>query len=282
MGLIGPVDEEDEADLIAAIENVGCGVTDPTLVETFVHNIRPAIEWLEKELGVPLKRPASAESAREVTFIPCFDHANRLWRGITREAFERVARAEIERLGIKLLERCELMEIVRDQHGPVIGAILYDRRKQELFPFPAKSVILCSGGTGGLFERSLTSRDVLSSAHGIALDAGCSLVNIEFMQMMPGLVSPARGIVFNEKTFRYAVFDDPAGILPADRKGLSDLLEARSGHGPFTCRLGDELVDMAIDAAGEDGIAVHYNFPKDDAPEFVQTFAQWMEDVPSR
>ena len=52
----------------------------------------------------------------------------------------------------------------------------------------------------------------------------------------------------------------------------------RQGHGPFTCRLGDELVDMAIDAAGEDGIAVHYNFPKDGAPEFVQTFAQWMED----
>ena len=278
LGLIGPSDEEDEADLIATIENVGCGVADPTLVETFVHNIRPAIEWLEQELDVPLKRPSSAKSAREVTFIPCFDHANRLWRGIKREAFERVARAEIERLGIELLERCELMEIVRDQHGPVIGAILYDRREQELFPFPAKSVILCSGGTGGLFERSLTSRDVLSSAHGIALDAGCSLVNIEFMQMMPGLVSPARGIVFNEKTFRYAVFEDPAGILPADRKGLSDLLEARSGHGPFTCRLGDELVDMAIDAAGEDGIAVRYNFPKNGAPEFVQTFARWMED----
>ncbi len=73
--------------------------------------------------------------------------------------------------------------------------------------------------------------------------------------MMPGLVSPAHGIVFNEKTFRYAVFDDPAGILPADRNGLSDLLEARSGHGPFTCRLGDELVDMAIDAAGAEGIS---------------------------
>lgn len=220
LGLIGPADEKDEADLIATIENVGCGVAGPALVETFVHNIRPAIEWLEQELGVPLKRPSSAKSAREVTFIPCFDHTNRLWRGIKREAFERVARAEIERLGIELLERCELMEIVRDQHGPVIGAILYDRREQELFPFPAKSVILCSGGTGGLFERSLTSRDVLSSAHGIALDVGCSLVNIEFMQMMPGLVSPARGIVFNEKTFRYAVFEDPAGILPADRKGF--------------------------------------------------------------
>ena len=48
LGLIGPSDEEDEADLIATIENVGCGVADPTLVETFVHNIRPAIEWLEQ------------------------------------------------------------------------------------------------------------------------------------------------------------------------------------------------------------------------------------------
>lgn len=278
LGLIGPTDEEDENDLIATIEHVGCGVADPTLVETFVRNIRPAIQWLESELGVPLKRPDSAESAREIAFIPCFDHANRLWRGITRKAFERVARAEIERLDIELLERCELMEIVRDQSGPAIGAILYDRRKQELFPFPAKSVILCSGGTGGLFERSLTSRDVLSSAHGIALDAGCSLLNIEFMQMMPGLVSPARGIVFNEKTFRYAVFDDQAGVLPTDREELADLLEARSGHGPFTCRLGDELVDMAIDAAGEDGIAVRYSFPTDGAPEFVRTFAKWMED----
>lgn len=278
LGLIGPIDGEDENDLIATIEHVGCGVADPALVETFVRNIRPAIKWLESELGVPLKRPDSAESAREVAFIPCFDHANRLWRGITREAFECVARAEIERLGIELLERCELMEIVRDQSGPTVGAILYDRRDRQFFPLPAKSVILCSGGTGGLFERSLTSRDVLSSAHGIALDAGCSLVNIEFMQMMPGLISPARGIVFNEKTFRYAVFDDRAGILPSDHQELSDLLEVRSGHGPFTCRLGDELVDMAIDAAGEDGIAVHYIFPKDDAPEFVQTFAQWMED----
>ncbi|MFR3450543.1 MAG: FAD-dependent oxidoreductase [Collinsella sp.] len=279
LGLIGPADEEDEADLIATIENVGCGVADPTLVETFVHNIRPAIEWLEQELGVPLERPLQRQERAQVTFIPCFDHTNRLWRGIKREAFERVARAEIERLGIELLERCELMEIVRDQHGPVIGAILYDRREQELFPFPARvGHPAPPAAREDCLNAVSTSRDVLSSAHGIALDAGCSLVNIEFMQMMPGLVSPARGIVFNEKTFRYAVFEDPAGILPADRKGLSDLLEARSGHGPFTCRLGDELVDMAIDAAGEDGIAVHYNFPKDDAPEFVQTFAQWMED----
>ena len=217
-----------------------------------------------------------------------------MWRGITREAFESTARRHIDELEIDVLERCELMELVRrpgGQHaddptsdpregegGCMAGAILFDRRERTLFALPAKTVILCSGGTGGLFERSLTSHDVLSSAHGLALDVGCELVNIEFMQMMPGLVSPVHGIVFNEKTFRYARFDDRNGILPQGAGELEELLETRSGHGPFTCRLGDETVDMAIDAAGEDGIAVRYDFPRDDAPEFVQTFAQWMED----
>lgn len=280
LGLIGPLDEDDEEDLIATIENVGCGVADPALVETFVRGIGPSIKWLEEELGVPLKRPASAESAREITFIPCFDHANRLWRGITREAFERAAESEIERLGIEVLERCELMELVRAESGAgaIAGAILFDGRAQSLIARPARSIVLSTGGTGGLFERSLTSRDVLSSGHGIALRAGCSLVNIEFMQMMPGLVSPARGVVFNEKTFRYAMFEDEGGILPTSPAVLEELLETRSGHGPFTSRLGDETVDMAIDAAGEDGIAVRYEFPPDGAPEFVQAFSQWMED----
>lgn len=294
LGLIGPESATDEDDLISTIEEVGCGVTSHDVVETFVRGLRPSITWLEDELGVPLKRPSSTESAREATFMPCFDHKNRMWRGITREAFESTARRHIEELEIDVLERCELMELVRrpdgqhaddptsDPHegegGRMAGAILFDRRERTLFALPAKTVILCSGGTGGLFERSLTSHDVLSSAHGLALDVGCELVNIEFMQMMPGLVSPVRGIVFNEKTFRYARFDDRNGILPQGASELEELLEARSGHGPFTCRLGDETVDMAIDAVGEDGIAVRYDFPRDDAPEFVQTFAQWMED----
>lgn len=294
LGLIGPESATDEDDLISTIEEVGCGVTSHDVVETFVRGLRPSITWLEDELGVPLKRPSSTESAREATFIPCFDHKNRMWRGITREAFESTARRHIDELEIDVLERCELMELVRrpgGQHaddptsdpregegGCMAGAILFDRRERTLFALPAKTVILCSGGTGGLFERSLTSHDVLSSAHGLALDVGCELVNIEFMQMMPGLVSPVHGIVFNEKTFRYARFDDRNGILPQGAGELEELLETRSGHGPFTCRLGDETVDMAIDAAGEDGIAVRYDFPRDDAPEFVQTFAQWMED----
>ena len=279
LGLIGPESEADEADLIATIEDVGCGMADHELVEVFVRGIRPAIAWLEEDLGVPLKRPSSAQSARDKTFIPCFDHKQRLWRGITRQAFETAARRTLKALDVNVLERTELMELARrpEDDGAICGAVFFDHASASLRTCAASSVILAAGGTGGLFERSLTSADVLSSVHAIAMSASCELVNIEFMQMMPGLVSPVRGIVFNEKTFRYAIPEDASGILPCSEDARADLLEARSSHGPFTCRLDDELVDRAIDAAGPSGMPVRFRFPSDDVPEFVQIFSTWMQ-----
>lgn len=279
LGLIGPESEADEADLIATIEDVGCGMADHELVEVFVRGIRPAIAWLEEDLGVPLKRPSSAQSASDKTFIPCFDHKRRLWRGITRQTFEAAAQRTLKTLDVNVLERTELMELARlhEDDGAVCGAVFFDHASASLRTSAASSVILAAGGTGGLFERSLTSADVLSSVHAIAMSTGCELVNIEFMQMMPGLVSPVRGIVFNEKTFRYAIPEDANGILPHSKDARADLLEARSSHGPFTCRLDDERVDRAIDAAGPSGMPVRLRFPSNNIPEFVQTFSTWMQ-----
>lgn len=279
LGLIGPESEADEADLIATIEDVGCGMADHELVEVFVRGIRPAIAWLEEDLGVPLKRPSSAQSASDKTFIPCFDHKRRLWRGITRQTFEAAAQRTLKTLDVNVLERTELMELARlhEDDGAVRGAVFFDHASASLRTSAASSVILAAGGTGGLFERSLTSADVLSSVHAIAMSTGCELVNIEFMQMMPGLVSPVRGIVFNEKTFRYAIPEDANGILPHSKDARADLLEARSSHGPFTCRLDDERVDRAIDAAGPSGMPVRLRFPSNNIPEFVQTFSTWMQ-----
>lgn len=279
LGLIGPIDEADSEDLVATIERVGCGAADHDLVETLVHGIVPGMEWLEDELGMKLVRPTSSENAQQREFIPCFDHKNRLWRGITRCSFVTSARRKLDELAIEIHERLELMQLVQtDPDGCIEGALLYDRGKRRFSFIQARSIILATGGTGGLFERSLTSRDVLSSTHGIALNIGCTLINIEFMQMMPGLVSPKQGLVFNEKTFRYVCARDENEMLPTDSNSLRELFATRSCHGPFTSRLGDELVDLAIDAAGPAGLAIRYDFPKHDIPEFVQTFSSWLEE----
>lgn len=275
LGLIGPVDEDDEQDLIDTILAVGGGVADPELVQTFVHGIPQAIEWLEQDLGVELQRPQSAESARQKQFIPCFDHKTRMWRGLTRKPLEDALTAQIESLGIRLLPRHELIDLVEDTDGRITGAVLFDHASERLEPIAAKAAIIAAGGTGGLFERSLTSADVLSSSQAIALAHGASLTNIEFMQMMPGFIEPKRNLVFNEKTWRYVHVDQPVDI--ADGK-LNDLLEQRSGYGPFTSRLASRAIDLAIDQAGAEGLALHYDFPREDIPEFVQTFATWLQD----
>ena len=275
LGLIGPVDEDDEQDLIDTIQTVGGGVADPTLVQTFVHGIPQAIQWLEQDLGVELQRPQSAESAQQKQFIPCFDHKTRMWRGLTRKPLEDALTTRIESLGIRLLPRHELIDLVEDTNGRITGTVLYDLTENRIVPLAAKATIIAAGGTGGLFERSLTSADVLSSSQAIALAHGASLTNIEFMQMMPGFIEPKRNLVFNEKTWRYVHVDQPVDI--ADGK-LNDLLEQRSGYGPFTSRLASRAIDLAIDQAGAEGLALHYDFPREDIPEFVQTFATWLQD----
>lgn len=275
LGLIGPVDEDDEQDLIDTIQAVGGGVADPELVQTFVHGIPQAIDWLEQDLGVELQRPQSAESAQQKQFIPCFDHKTRNWRGLTRKPLEDACTAQIESLSIRLLPRHELIDLVEDTTGKIVGAMLFNQTDERIVTFTAKATIIAAGGTGGLFERSLTSADVLSSSQAIAQSHGASLTNIEFMQMMPGFIEPKHNLVFNEKTWRYVTFDQPVDI--ANEK-LDNLLEQRSGYGPFTSRLASHTIDLAIDQAGAEGLALHYDFPRKDIPEFVQTFATWLQE----
>lgn len=274
LGLIGPVDDEDANDLAATIKRVGCGVADPALVDAFAHGIRPALDWLQDEVGVELMEPSSTDAASQKAFIPCFDHKHRQWRGLTRQAMQEAFRAAIERYGIVLLEHHELVDLI-DKDDRVVGGLFLNADTKRFAAVGAHAVILAGGGTSGLFDRTLTSKDVLGSIQGIALKHRCTLVNIEFMQMMPGLLSPARGVVFNEKTFRYAV---PRDSLDRARHSTADLLEMRSGYGPFTSRLASRAVDFAIDVAGEDGWPVTMAYPEHDVPEFVQTFSDWLRD----
>ena len=42
--------------------------------------------------------------------------------------------------------------------------------------------------------------------------------------------------------------------------------------------MASRAIDLAIDQAGDEGLALHYDFPRKDVPEFVDTFATWLQD----
>ena len=261
LGLVGPADEEDADNFVETILEVGRDMADPALVRTLVEGVDPAVAWLEEQ-GVELRRP---EDASQRAYIPCFDHRPRGWHGLGRESLRCVWHRELARLGVTLLPHTMLVDVV-EQQRQVRGVMLARLSTGEVLEVPCGAVVLATGGLAGLYKRCLTAADTCGSAHAVALAHGCSLVNSEFLQIMPGLVAPVAGVVINEKAFRFSTLD------------LSEeLLDQRSGYGPFTTRLAARAVDEAIMAAGAAGLPLSYRLPHE-PPELVASYFAWLRE----
>lgn len=271
LGLIGPTDEADEKDLEHTIRSVGCGVVNHKLVHRFVHAINPTLDWLEHDCHTSVRR-ASAAAAQQRDYLPCFDHKHRNWQGLEHEALIQSFSKLFDQLHITTLPYHSLLDLIEVQNH-ITGALLYDQASHKPVVIHAPSVLLATGGFGGLFNPTLTQPEVLSSAHAIALNHGCSLVNAEFIQLMPTIVSPIRGAIFNEKIFKYArVYSKEGRALV---HATPTCLDARSEHGPFSSRLANAALDLEIAAQPSGTVKVQYDLPEQ-IPEFMKTYFDWL------
>ena len=275
LGLVGPADESDEADLAATIEAVGCGMADPAMVRAFVAGIHPAIEQV-RSMGVKLRR---ADNGGQKEYIPCFDHKHRDWNGIEFDSAREIFSRRLKELSVTVLPGCEALELVQTDRR-VCGAVV--AQGGSLCYLGCKALVLATGGYGGLFKYHLCTADVEGVGQSLALDAGCRLVNMEFMQMMPGYISPAYQTIFNEKTFRFTRLCCPDG-RPLLNGAAKELLTQRSTHGPFTSRLPSKAVDLALFRAflkDERGVEATYTEEmRSDPPEFVKTYFDWLREA---
>ena len=266
LGLIGPRDAADIDDMVETILRVGRGVPDAALVESFVRGIPEAIAALEA-MGVSLKRPANPD---EPQYIPCFDHSLRMWRGLERDSMKHGFEQALCEGEVVRFDGCELLDIAMDD-GRVRGALFFDHSAKRFRAVSCGAIVLAGGGVAGLYKRSLSASGNSATVQALAARCGARLVNLEFMQIMPGLVSPRRNIVFNEKAFRFARAWDASGE-PIAR----DVLEARSEHGPFSCERAGAPLDFAMEACGDEGMEITCDVG-DGSPEFVRTFSDWLE-----
>ena len=266
LGLVGPRDASDIDDMVETILHVGRGAANAALVDSFVRGIPEAIAALEA-MGVSLKRPANPD---EPQYIPCFDHSLRMWRGLERDSMERGFGRALCEGGVVRFDGCELLDIAMDG-GCAHGALFFDRSAKRFRAVSCGAIVLAGGGVAGLYKRSLSASGNSATVQAIAVRCGARLVNLEFMQIMPGLVAPRRNIVFNEKAFRFARAWDASGE-PIAR----DVLEARSEHGPFSCERAGAPLDFAMEACGDEGMEIACDVG-DGSPEFVRTFSGWLE-----
>jgi succinate dehydrogenase / fumarate reductase flavoprotein subunit len=103
-------------------------------------------------------------------------------------------------LGIDVFMECTVTEVLKDG-DEVAGAFGYWRETGRFITFEAPSVILATGGIGKSYKVTSNSWEYTGDGHALALRAGASLINMEFVQFHPtGMVWPpsVKGLLVTE------------------------------------------------------------------------------------
>jgi succinate dehydrogenase / fumarate reductase, flavoprotein subunit len=101
---------------------------------------------------------------------------------------------------IKVFAECTITELLKDGDR-IAGAFGYWRESGRFVVFEAPAVVLATGGIGKSFKVTSNSWEYTGDGHALALRAGASLINMEFVQFHPtGMVWPpsVKGILVTE------------------------------------------------------------------------------------
>src|SRR5260370_13509746 len=85
--------------------------------------------------------------------------------------------------------------------GRIAGAFGYDREKGHFILWPAKAVVIATGGIGRAYKITSNSWEYTGDGLALAYRAGAELLDMEFVQFHPtGMVWPisVRGILVTE------------------------------------------------------------------------------------
>lgn len=170
---------------------VGCGLSEPAVVETLTAGAREAVAWLEKA-GMRFDR---ADGGRPALSREGGHGVPRILHRGTRTG------AELQRVllhlasrhpAMDLFERVGAVELLRREDGR-IGGLLAIRRapgRTEGDPvlFEAGEVILATGGAGQIYRETTNPEAATGDGLGMAFRAGAVLQDLEFVQFHPTIL----------------------------------------------------------------------------------------------
>ena len=101
---------------------------------------------------------------------------------------------------IKVFAECVITDLIKDGDA-ISGALAYWRESGSHILFEAPAVVLATGGVGKSYIVTSNSWEYTGDGHALAMRAGASLINMEFLQFHPtGMVWPpsVKGILVTE------------------------------------------------------------------------------------
>ena len=101
---------------------------------------------------------------------------------------------------IRVFHECTITDLIKDGDR-IAGAFGYWRETGNFILFEAPAVVLATGGIGKSYKVTSNSWEYTGDGHALALRAGATLINMEFVQFHPtGMVWPpsVKGILVTE------------------------------------------------------------------------------------
>src|SRR6202163_667290 len=101
---------------------------------------------------------------------------------------------------IKVFAECTVTDLIKDGDR-IAGAFAYWRETGRFILFEAPGIVLATGGIGKSYKVTSNSWEYTGDGHALALRAGATLINMEFVQFHPtGMVWPpsVKGILVTE------------------------------------------------------------------------------------
>ncbi|WP_277369765.1 fumarate reductase/succinate dehydrogenase flavoprotein subunit [Rhodococcus rhodochrous] len=102
---------------------------------------------------------------------------------------------------VRVFAECTITELRKDAEGRIAGAFGYWRETGRFVLFEAPAVVIATGGIGKSWKVTSNSWEYTGDGHALALRAGATLINMEFVQFHPtGMIWPpsVKGILVTE------------------------------------------------------------------------------------
>lgn len=243
----GLVDQSDNPlEFKKDILEAALGTSDEKLVDILAQEAIETVEYLE-HLGVPFEY----DQDKYLEVIGCF--ANKPRMHIIKghgEPIIKVLKEKAVQYGIKIHQNTMVTKLLTDD-GKIVGAVCIDTNENQLYLVKCKAIFLGTGGAGQLFKFNHNPPDITGDGYVLALKAGASLVNMEFMQSGLGVIKPLKvnfnnwiwagyPKILNKNGEEFLHKYLPVGIT------LEAVMDDKSLHYPFSSRDLSKYIEASI------------------------------------
>ncbi|MFZ5650111.1 MAG: FAD-binding protein [Bacillota bacterium] len=242
----------------------GCRVNDPALISVMVNNLKDEVGFL-MECGVSL----TARDDGSLLYTKFPGHTFPRVLGTRRSSGVDLLNPLVARareVGVRMEQGITVLSLQNDEDG-VYGAWGYTRQGEPVF-IRVGSVILATGGAGRLYLHTNNVPGAVGLGQAMALSAGLSLVDMEFVQFYPTyLHMPGKPRVI----VLYEIMVAAAGATLRNRYGedIRDLYGMKDVSNLTRDRLSRAIASeiRAGRGVGPDGEAVTMDLSTMDRPE---------------